>query len=389
MDRMESRHASTVIRVNQGPKRANGVVITVIWTEAKTDEDGRYRLYVQPDEYEFFAKCPGVGVARLPKRPIEFGEHSQLDIQLDPGATFRANIVDSETNKPVANVRLWNRQHKGVEGRSNADGVLTVGEMVPGDFDFQVEAKGYMRWWSDQAKNLWERQSISKPDLKWQRNFDDLTFDVQPGMNPVTIAVEQGVRIRGRVIDPDGNPVVGATVAPALTGTGNSLTGDTRFSVTTKADGRFTIWLPASHEAKYNLVAHDGKYGQTRKWANGVLPPISTTPGQQIDAVELQLTRPAIVRGKVVDSNGKPVAGRDVRAEAVDKLENRYYDPTTTTKEDGTFELPFIRPGDQYIQVAPFWLIAEQGPPASTKRITLDGGQELNDVQFVDVTEGK
>ena len=51
------------------------------------------------------------------------------------------------------------------------------------------------------------------------------------------IVVEKGVRIRGRVVDPDGKPVVGATVAPALTGTGNSLTGDTRFSVTSKDGG--------------------------------------------------------------------------------------------------------------------------------------------------------
>ena len=60
-------------------------------------------------------------------------------------------------------------------------------------------------------------------------------------MAPVTIEIEKGVRIRGRVVDPDGKPVGGATAAPALTGTGNSLTGDTRFSVKTKADGTFEM----------------------------------------------------------------------------------------------------------------------------------------------------
>ncbi|MEJ7638855.1 MAG: M56 family metallopeptidase, partial [Singulisphaera sp.] len=34
-----------LIRANSGPKRADGVMITEIWTEAKTDGEGRYRMY--------------------------------------------------------------------------------------------------------------------------------------------------------------------------------------------------------------------------------------------------------------------------------------------------------------------------------------------------------
>jgi len=201
-------------------------------------------------------------------------------------------------------------------------------------------------------------------------------------MRPVTIVVEKGVRVRGRVVDPDGQPVAGATVAPALTGTGNSLTGDTRFSVETKADGRFEVLLPASGPARYNLVAHDGKYQQWRKWANGVLPPFRTTPGQEVNDVTLTLSRPATVRGKVVDAQGKPVAHREVRAHAADELENRYYDPTTQTREDGTFELRFIRPGDQLIQAAPFYLDAEQAPPDSTRRLHLKAGATVEGVEL-------
>jgi hypothetical protein len=80
--------------------------------------------------------------------------------------------------------------------------------------------------------------------------------------------------------------------------------------------------LPASGEREYNLVAHDGKYGEWRRWANGVHHPFRTKQGQQL-ALVLMLTRPARVRGRVIDKNGKPVAGRDVRASASDKLENR------------------------------------------------------------------
>jgi hypothetical protein len=141
--------------------------------------------------------------------------------------------------------------------------------------------------------------------------------------------------------------------------------------------------LPASGKAKYNLVAHDGKYGAWRQWANGVLPPMQTTPGQQIKEVTLALTKPATVRGKVVDAQGKPVAHREVRAHAADKLENRYYDPTTTTKQDGTFELRFIRPGEHFIQAAPFWLTAEEAPDKSTRRLRLVAGETVEAIELV------
>jgi beta-lactamase regulating signal transducer with metallopeptidase domain/protocatechuate 3,4-dioxygenase beta subunit len=374
--------AGALIRADQGPKQADGGIVGHIWTETRADTSGRYRLYVQPDEYEFLVKAPGVGVARLPKVSIAHGAAESMNIKLGKGVTFRALAVDDQTGKPVSGVRLWSWEHRGIEGRSDARGEVSFSEMLPGKFDFQVEAAGYTRWWSEETVSPWNRRTIAKPDQKWQRNFDNLDFDLRPDMPRVKIVLEKGVRIRGRVLDPDGKPVAGATVAPALTGTGNSLTGDSRFSVATRADGTFEVLLPASNEAKYNLVAHDGEIFKWRKWANGVLPPIRTRPGEVVEGVTLTLTRPAVVRGKVVDEDGKPVAHREVRASAADKLENRYYDPTTTTREDGTFELRFIRPGEQYIQVAPFWLFAEQAPDKTTRKLKLKAGETVEGVRL-------
>jgi protocatechuate 3,4-dioxygenase beta subunit len=370
------------IRADQGLKELQrGYLMTHVYTDTKTDAEGRYRLYVCPDAYEVSVGAPGIGVARLPKTTIDHGQARVLDIKLQPGITFRARAVDAQDGRPVAGVRLWNWLDKQVKGRSDAKGEITIDDMVPGRFEFSVEAPGYTRWWSAEAASKFNRlQRPSRPGSDCQRNFDNLDFDMKPGMQPVTIVVEKGVRVRGRVLDPDGQTVAGATVAPALTGTGKSLTGDTRFSVATNADGRFEVLLPASGPARYNLVAHDGKYQQWRKWANGVLPPFRTTPGQEINDVTLTLSRPAAVRGKVVDAQGKPVAQREVRAHAADKLENRYYDPTTQTREDGTFELRFIRPGDQFIQAAPFYLDAEQVPPESMRRLRLKAGETVEGV---------
>jgi beta-lactamase regulating signal transducer with metallopeptidase domain len=375
--------AGASLRANQGPKRGSGFQRSELWTETKTDEQGRYRLYVQPDAYELAVEASGVGVARFDKRPIGYGRVEELNVDLTPGITLRIKCVDAASGNPVPGVRLSHWQDKKLNARSAADGTIVIGDLMPGRFEFNVEAKGYARWWSDTALTEWNRKSHGDPEFNWQRNFDDLDFRLSPAMAPVTIALEKAVRIRGKVVDPDGSPVAGATAAPALTGSGNSLTGDARFSVTTRSDGTFEMELPASNGAEYNLVAHDGKYQQWRKWANGTLPPIRTKPGEEIEGVEIRLTRPATVRGLVVDERGKPLAYREVRAHAADKRENRLYDPTVKTNEDGTFELPFIRPGEQFIQAAPFGMTPEQGPSDATKTVTLDTGETVEGIRLV------
>ncbi|MHB1562283.1 MAG: carboxypeptidase regulatory-like domain-containing protein, partial [Isosphaeraceae bacterium] len=374
--------ANARLRANSGPKRADGGIITEIWTEATTDDAGHYRMYAQADVYDMQVRVPGVGVARLPGTSLAPDEARHLDIALSRGVTFRAEVVDSLTGEPVPGVRLKHWQYPGIEGRSGQDGTVEVPDMMPGPFQFMVEAPGYARWWSAEASSEWSRYQIDESRGGWQRNFDMIDFEIKPDMKPATITVERGVTITGRVVDPSGKPVAGATVAPALTGTGNSLTGDTRFSVETGADGRFTTVLPASGKRSYNLVAHDGKYGEWRTWANGVLPPIQTKPGETLADVELALRRPATVRGRVLDSDGRPIAGRQVRASSADRLENRYYDPTTTTRPDGTYELKFIRPGQQFVQVAPFWLDARQAPEWSSRTLNLRAGEAAEGVDF-------
>src|SRR5262249_20419817 len=132
----------------------------------------------------------------------------------------------------------------------------------------------------------------------------------------------------------------------------------------------------------YNLVAHDGKFRQWRTWANGVVPPFKTTPGQVVEGLEIRLNRPGIVTGRVVDDRGNPVAGREVRAQPTSLDENRYYDPTTRTGPDGTFSLKFVRPGEHYVQVAPFWLEAKQAPEGTSQIVSVAADQTVADIEL-------
>jgi len=377
------------IRADSGPKRMAGSRMRECWTEGRSDKEGRYRLYVEPGVYEFQVRVPNAGVLRLAKQAIATDEVRPLDLMLAPGVDFVARIVDAETEAPVAGFTINDWQNPVITGTSDAGGTLRIADMMPGPFLFRMIRKneGYARWWSDACLTEFTRfQKAFR--FGFQRNFDGLDFDMQPGMAPVTIRVERAATIRGVVLDPDGKPVAGATVAPALTGSGNSLTGDTRFSVETDKDGAYTMNLPASGDIAYNLVAHDGKYQETRTWGNGIIPPFQTKPGQVLADVTLRLTRAATVRGKVVDAvSGQPIAGREVRASAADKRENRYYDPTTKTEPDGTFTLRGIRPGEQFIQTSPFWLDATQAAGGSSQTFTLNAGEVREGVVLKTTTQ--
>ncbi|MFZ4774989.1 MAG: antirepressor regulating drug resistance protein, partial [Terrimicrobiaceae bacterium] len=174
-----------------------------------------------------------------------------------------------------------------------------------------------------------------------------------------------------------------ATAAPARTGTGNSLTGDTRFSVKSKGDGSFEMLLPASGAVSYNLVAHDGGYGQWRKWANGKLPPIETKPGDVIKDVVLTLSPACVVRGRVSNREGKPVPNYEVRSQPKARDENRYYDPSVQTNADGTFELKFVPPGENVIEAPPFFADHSKTPQGSFKIVESKPDSPIEGIELV------
>ena len=360
-------------------------------TVTKSDENGNYRIYLNPETYTIAAFSDDRGVERLQGIEVKSDTTQTVDIQLGAGVKFRAKVLDSETKEPVPGLTLYHRTRAAIAGVSDADGLIEIPNAFPGDEELQIGngspkfKRGYFAcptepfgsWRSPDAKKPWHRKPTTEVALM---------FELKPAMDPVTIYVETGVTISGKVTDPDGNPVAQATVAGARTGTGNSLTGDTRYSVKTKEDGSYVIHLPASNDKKYNLIAHDGKYRQWRNFASGVTEPFQTKAGQKLENVDIQLHQPATVRGKVTASDGQSVKGLEVRAHAKDKRGNRYYDPTTTTNDDGSFELSFIRPGKHFVQVEPFWLNAEDAPPKSSMEVELDEGETKSGIAIESVS---
>jgi protocatechuate 3,4-dioxygenase beta subunit len=387
-DRTGKPVADATVRART-PAMRDGREIGSYWTETKSGADGRYVLHIEPAEIEIHSTVKGSGVFISPSVRLNEGQTMRVDVKLRSGGTLRAKVVDSMSGEPVAGLRMmkWlqNRTFE-FEGQSGKDGIISITEIPPSIVDFNIEALGYARWWSEESHSVWNRKSTDLNDPrygKWQRNFDGLNFEIGEGTKEVTIFVEKEVTIRGTVLDPDGKHVAGATVAPALTGSGNSLTGDTRFSVKSDESGNYEMKLPASGERVYNLVVHDGDYMTWRNWANGVSRTITTKPGEVLENFDISLTRPASVRGRVLDTSGKPVVNREVRTSAEDTMENRYYDPTTKTDAEGRFELKFVRPGTHFVQLHPFYLTAKDAPEGTSHTIHVKAGDSVEGIQFV------
>ena len=152
------------------------------------------------------------------------------------------------------------------------------------------------------------------------------------------------------------------------------------------ADGSFEIWLPASGDAEYNLTAHDGGFREWRNWANGVLDPIKTKPGDIISDVTITLTRPCSVSGTVRDIDGNPLKYHEVEDTPSDFKGNRYYEPFTLTDEHGRYTLHFIRPGEHYIEASPYALHPEEAPENICAHVTLKAGQALENVDLIGET---
>ena len=378
--------AGVEVLAQHGPINGNGVRIGEVTFSAKTDFDGRYRLYAPALTYEMQVVAAGVGFAR--EAGVAARGATTWDATLKRGATLRAEVRDAVTGEPFEGLCLYTWQKPKFSAVSDRDGVLLLEGLPDGEREFDVcfgeptrenlmsgRPHGPMgRWWSPEAMKKWEREEVAGG--RFQRNLDGLTFEIPEDGLDVTIEVERGVTLSGRVTDPDGDPVEGVTVAPAKTGSGNSLTGDTRYSVTTDADGRYESVIPAPKDAKVNLVAHDGGYDEWRTWANARGEAFSADPGETVPGMDFTLARPGMIRGRVEGA----AVGTEVRAVPTDGRSHRYYVPTGRTLEDGSFEIRFVSPGEQMVQVAPFWLDPTQAPEGSSRTVTIDEGGELDGV---------
>lgn len=220
------------------------------------------------------------------------------------------------------------------------------------------------------------------------------------------------VTVTGRVLDPDGKPLKGATVAfiPNLLG-GDSTDEDGRFKFEDVRPGSYTILAEPPESAK-PLVAKDGsRTTMARTYYPSVTDQslaqsvVIGNGGPSQFEIRLQTLLVQSIRGRVVDDDGKPV--RDVELTLIPNRRNsdsamgltlrsggrslfaiglRYLNPASTeinviSGADGKFEFRAVAPGDWLIHAA-----VELGPSGATRQAGVTelriGREDINDLEI-------
>lgn len=219
-------------------------------------------------------------------------------------------VTDAEDKTPVDSVyvgvkEIASNQHKA--GRTGQDGVARI-RVGPGDYQLTSSRKqGYIS------------QSTSS------------TVTVKKGSaNRIEIALKPPPSLSGVVIDPEGKPVEGALVKVLPAG---------RNSVRTDAQGEFKAhydmraWgAPEATPQLYLLVRHP-----ERNLA------MAAEIDEQEQDVEIKLTSGALVRGKVVNPEGKPLPGTTCSVMMrADRWGARILDQPVTADAQGAYRISAI-----------------------------------------------
>jgi protocatechuate 3,4-dioxygenase beta subunit len=243
-------------------------------------------------------------------------------MQLARGVTLRGRVVDKNQH-PSVGAEVFGFCSK----PTNSDDPIHAWTNASGEF--AIEAVG-----ADCAVRLWARHG----ELT---NLQPVT--VRPGGEPATLAIDgqSAVSLEGRVVDAGGQPIEGAVVRidaeqqEFITGPETVLLGSLLFDgsdrLVTDSDGQFRTPRSLRPNVRYSLEVE----------APGMAPAVT----EYIEPDRWQTTRFAdvvmrpsprlrIVNGRVVDSQGREVAGATVWQSGDGPRRTE-----TTTDDHGQFQL--------------------------------------------------
>ncbi len=282
---------------------------------ARTDAAGRFVLAgLAPGRYKPLATVHGR--SGEPGESVLLGLGQRVDdvvIELHPAATVRGRIevVTAGVRAPCGGGQVRLRDRLGRVVVASADrGAIELPAVRPGRYEVEVTC------WGELVRDRYDPIVVADADV------DGLVWTVGGGGS-----------IRGVVRTAAGAPIAGVSVMAERVGQ-VGWSPMAWLNVESGADGEFVIGGLAAgrHRLTTWSDAHVAK-------VDG--PTVMVIAGEEVHA-DLVLAAVGAVAGIVVDADGAPVAGRDVRATGARFELTR----TAITDEAGRFALAGIEPGD-------------------------------------------
>jgi RNA polymerase sigma-70 factor (ECF subfamily) len=358
---------------------------------AFSDADGRYELKVTGPPYPLLVQKTGYRERLFDAYVVDGEQRNELDIELMPGAAFTGRVVD-EAGQAIAGAKV---QASGLArgAETDAAGLFVFGGAAPDeDHGITVTKPGFQPTTTFASPGGAPLQIVLRPgltltvrvvgdrgealagvrvgvssgsfrpmenrgytDAEGRLRIPDLPakilelladkdgfvaarreVDVPTQRGELVLVLRPGRTIAGRVLDPKGQPIVGASVYCRTTATeGEPRTVGSR--ATSDRDGRFTI-----RELPPEPCAVHAHHTQFRRAS---LPVVAGSPTELL----VRMEPAASVAGRVVDgSTGAPIPAFTITLAAdpaVHPLQN--VDPVRFASADGSFRLEHweLQPG--------------------------------------------
>jgi carboxypeptidase family protein len=353
-----SPYARIVGRVfddDRKPVAAATVRMTFGGFSTTTAPDGTFSMRFPPMD-----RGPGMSVAvqKAPFAPGVFGPYSlaagetkNVQLQLSRGTRFEIRLIDRD-GAPVSNEPVL------LSVRQDSNRFMRMPPLpCPNESTCRSDEQGHVVWYINEgAYDL-----LAGGDKTIRTELPNQTLNASS--SPMTITLDRGVTVEGRVVWSDGSP---ANI-PA-----NVMTATPPEVLAMVTDGAFTLRVPAG---KVTIVAEAIASSTARSQPVEVVAPAA--------GVTLKLPRPGRVEGRVVDrETNKAVTEFSVVLQPQNS--HRWSQPKPFRASDGRFSLDDVTPGsyDLTVQASGFTrtntttVTVEETKTASTT-IQLDRGARL------------
>lgn len=322
-----------------------------------TDAEGRFRVSGAKVGVPVRVRAEARGLVATDSEVVTLvagEEQPELEIRMRAGAEVSGRVTDL-SGRPVSGAVVeWGSGGRGFLGfgaggrtRTGADGGYTFEAVVPGEVSVSVTEDSFVP---------------AEPKTVQAADGASVTLD---------FALDPGLAIAGRVVDPAGRPVSGADVSihPVSDDEEGAYAGGWTFhAATSDANGDFRV--QGLRPGRYQVAA------EHQDWARGAA--VLADAGA-VD-VRVALRQAFHIRGTVAFADGSAVAGALV--EATDEETGADY--STETGTEGRFELDGLPAGSYTLAVAAGWLepapnvrpFRREGVAAGTEglRLTVERG---------------